>query len=100
MWNLKYDTNEHIYKTDVQNRLVVAKGKGAGGGLHWEFGINRCKLLYTGWINNKILLCSTGNYTQYPVINHNGKEYIYVYTYMYICIMESICCTAEINTTL
>ena len=32
MWNLKYDTNEPIYKTerltDVENSLVVAKGEG------------------------------------------------------------------------
>ena len=28
-----------------------------------------------GQINNKVLLCSTGNYMQYPVINHHGKEY-------------------------
>ena len=27
------------------------------------------------WINSKILLQSTGNNTQYPVISHNGKEY-------------------------
>ena len=30
---------------------------------------------YIEWINNKVLLYSTGNYIQYPVINHNGKEY-------------------------
>ena len=24
---------------------------------------------------NKVLLYNTGNYIQYPVINHNGKEY-------------------------
>ena len=41
----------------------------------WESGVSRGKLLYTGWINNKVLLYSTGNYIQYPVINHNGKEY-------------------------
>ena len=41
----------------------------------WEFGVSRCKLAYTGWINNKILLYSTGNYIQSPGINHNGKEY-------------------------
>ena len=64
--------------------------------MDWEFGINRCKLLYIGWINNKVLLYSTGNYIQYPVTNHNGKEYEKVY----ICITESFCCTAEINTTL
>ena len=27
---------------------------------------------------NKVLLYSTGNDSQYPVINHYGKEYIYV----------------------
>ena len=86
MWNLKYDTNELINQTETdsqtENRLVVAKGEGVGGGMDWEFGISRCKLLYIEWINNKVLLCSTGNYIQYPVINHNGKEYkkcIYVY---------------------
>ena len=26
-------------------------------------------------MNNKVLLYSPGNYIQYPVINHNGKEY-------------------------
>ena len=54
---------------------MVAKGEEGGGGVDWEFGISGCKLLYTAWINNKVLLYSTGNYIQYPVINHNGKEY-------------------------
>ena len=43
--------------------------------MDWEFGIIRCKLLYIGRINNKGLVCSTGKYIQYPLINHNGKEY-------------------------
>ena len=47
---------------------------GDGGRLEWEFGITRCKLLYIEWKNNKVLLYSTGNYSHYPVINHNGKE--------------------------
>ena len=41
----------------------------------WEFGVSRCKLLHIGWVNNKILLYSTGNYIQYLLINHNGKDY-------------------------
>ena len=45
--------------------------------MDWEIGIRRCKLLYIEWIN-KVLLCTTGNYIQYPVINQNGKEFIYV----------------------
>ena len=64
--------------------------------MDWEFGVSRCKLLHLEWINTKVLLDSTGNSIQYPVINHNGKEYKNVY----ICITESLCCTAEINTTL
>jgi len=38
-----------------------------------EFGVSRCKLLHREWLNNKVLLHSTGNYIRYPVINHNGK---------------------------
>ena len=44
-----------------------------GGG--WEFGISRCKLLHIELINSKVLLYSTGNYIQYPLLNHNAKEY-------------------------
>ena len=53
---------------------MVAGGE-VGGGQNWELGISRCKLLYTECINNKVLENSTGNYTSYLVINHNGKEY-------------------------
>ena len=65
---------------------MVAKGEGSGGGMDWEFGISRCKLLYIGWINKMVLLYSIGNYIQYSVINHNGKEYEKEYIYIYIYI--------------
>ena len=42
--------------------------------LNWEFDISRWKLSCTECVN-KILLYSTGNSIQYPVINHSGKEY-------------------------
>ena len=58
---------------------------GVWGRKYWELGISRCKLLYIGWINNKVLLYSTGDYIQYPVINHNGKEYK-KNIYMYVCV--------------
>ena len=51
------------------------QGGGGQGRVGMGVGISRCKLLYVEWIDNKVLLCSTGNYIQYPVINHNGKEY-------------------------
>ena len=63
------------------------QGVGEGRGrMEWEFGISRCKLLYIRWINNKVLVYSTGNYIQYPVINHNRKEY--EKEYIYVCIMN------------
>ena len=70
---------------------MVARGEGDGGGLGGSLGLT-CKLLYMEWINNQVLY-STGNYIQYAVINHNGKEYI---SYMYY-ITESLCCTPEAN---
>ena len=49
MWNLKYDKNQLTYKTnrltDIENRLVVAKGEEHGES-DYEFGLNRCKLSY------------------------------------------------------
>ena len=72
---------------------MLAKEEGGDGGrMDWEFGISRCKLSYIERINNKVLLYSTGNYIQYPIINHNGKEYIYI--------TETLCCTPETNTAL
>ena len=49
-------------------------GGGEGRGMDWEFGVSKCKLLRLEWLN-KVLLYSTGNYIQYPGIDHDGKEY-------------------------
>ena len=40
-----------LWYTDMENRLVVAKGERIGGRMEREVGISRCKLLYIGWIN-------------------------------------------------
>ena len=67
---------------DIENRLVVTKEEVGGRGLDWDLGISRCRLVYIEWINNKVLLYSTGNCIQYLVINHNGKNMkknVYVY---------------------
>ena len=45
--------------TDIKNTPVVAKVEGEG--MDREFGISRCKLLCIEWIDNKVLLYSTGN---------------------------------------
>ena len=69
---------------------MVAKGDRVGGGMDWEAGVSRCRLLFMEWINNEVLPYSTENHVQYPtrkqlysnkdekkypMINHNGKEY-------------------------
>ena len=78
-------------KEQARNRLrhkeqtYGCQGGGGGRGKDWEFGVSRCKLLCIeciGWINNKVLLYSTGNYIKYLVINHNGKEYEKECTYV------------------
>ena len=57
---------------------------------------------YTGWIDNKIILYSTGTYIQYPLINHYGKNmkkkiYIYIYVcYIYICVCYIYICVCYI----
>ena len=76
--------------------------------MDWECGINKCKLLHLEWINNKVLLYSTGNYVPSPRIEHDGKEYLKKRIYIFIdrcvcvcvCETESLCCTAEIGTIL
>ena len=46
----------------------------------------------------QVLLYSTGNYIQYSVANHNGKEHEKEYICM--CITESLYCTVETTTRL
>ena len=83
-WKRKKTRDKLKMGTDIENRVVVAKGEGVGGGMEWEVGVSRCKLLYIEWINNKVLLYSTGNYIQYLIINHNVKAYEKEYIYTYV----------------
>ena len=45
---------------DIENRFVVAKEEGVGGGMEWEVGVSRCKLLYIEWINNRSYCIAQG----------------------------------------
>ena len=40
---------------------VVSSRQEGWGGMHWEFGVSRCKPLYIEWLNNKVMLYSTEN---------------------------------------
>ena len=54
------------------------------GGREWVFQMSRCRLLYMGWTENRVLLYSAGNYVQCPVISRNGKnEKEYTHTHIY-----------------
>ena len=43
-WNLKYDTNEHIYEREIDSqteRTDLWLPRRRGGGKDWEFGVSR-----------------------------------------------------------
>ena len=47
MWNIKYDTNALIYKTDTGSQrsdLGLPRGRDGGKRLDWELGVSRWKL--------------------------------------------------------
>ena len=79
MWNIKYNIDELIYEVEIdlqtqRTDLWLTRGEGWGVGMGiWDQQMQTN--IYTEYINNKILLYSTGNYIQYPEINHNGREY-------------------------
>ena len=59
--------------------------RGGGGGRSWrdwEFGVNKSKLLHVEWIDNEILLYSTGNYVQklrWNMMKDNLRKRVCVY---------------------
>ena len=92
VWNLKHHTNELIYeaKTDSQTLrtdLWLPRGRAgwgrdrlrrlglAGASYHLYTHTHTHTYTHIEYINNKVLLYSTRNYIQYPVINHNEKEF-------------------------
>ena len=54
----------------------------SGGGINWEFESNVYIGLYIKQVNNKDLLYSTGNYSQYFIITYMGKESKKEYMYI------------------
>ena len=87
MWNLKSDTNEHTHETETDSQTLRHREQACdyqegAWDQQMQIYIYIYIYIYIGWKNNKVLLCSTGNYIQYPMINQNGKEY----EKEYICI--------------
>jgi len=99
MWNLKKKVQMNFFQkrervTDVENNLMVNKGK--RGGINWETGIDIYTLLYIKQITNKDLLYSEGNsiFCNDP----HGKR-ILKRVDIWLCIAESLCCTPHTNNT-
>ena len=90
IWHSKpvYRTESQMQRADLQ----WTRGRGGGRRMDHEVGVRRCKLLHLGWKTNKVLLYRTGNCIQSPWINRREN--------VYLCIPESLCCTAEVSTRL
>ena len=83
MWNLKYGTNEPIYRKETHTwtrRTDLWLPRGWKG---LEFGVTACRLLCWEWVSSEILLYSTGTCIQALVMEPDGgeceKKNVYVY---------------------
>ena len=82
MWSLKYDTNELTYETQSGTqppgtRWQVPRRRGGWEGWTGSLGLQISLQMQTRmyWMDkHQEPTVSTGNYTQYPVINHKGKN--------------------------
>ena len=66
--------NRHILCEDLENKLIVTRGKDWGEGIVREFGIDMYTLLYLKWITNKDIQCSLGNTAQCYMAAWMGGE--------------------------
>ena len=78
-WTYQQNRNRLIRHREQTSGCQQEKGRG----MYWEFGVGRCKVLHLEWISNKLLVYRRGNYIQYPVVDHNGKEH---FKSIYICV--------------
>ena len=64
MWNLKYNTNEPICKTETDSQIIEhtygCQGEGGEGGMDWEFGIHTYKVLQIEKISNRSYCIAQG----------------------------------------
>ena len=74
--------------------LVVAKGEGVGEEMEWEFGVSKRKY---GMDKQQ---GPTVEHRELYSVSYNKWKRIFKKECIHICITESLCCTAKINTTL
>ena len=61
---------------DIENTCGCQERWGLGVwdcGIDRDFGVDRCKQLHLEWINNEVILYSTGNYIQPLGIGHDRR---------------------------
>ena len=64
---------------------MVANGAGRGGGMEWEFGVSKCKLLHIEMYGQGPTVQHKELYSlAWDKLNHNGKEHIYIH--MCVCV--------------
>ena len=74
---------------------VLSQG-GRGEGMDWEFGVKVDKQQGPTEQHRELYSISYDK----QGMEKNIKMEIYIYIYIYIYKTESLCCTAEVNTTL
>ena len=84
-WNLKHDTNEHIFEieTDSWSQRTHCGCQGEGLEKGWSGRLRLAEIGCYIW-SRKTRSCFIAQGTiQYPMINHNGKESLKKCIFMY-----------------
>ena len=102
---ISFSTRSSFYilsSLDIWGQILCCRGRT----VHCEMLSTIADFLPTGCqmtiknMSPRDLLYSTGSSTQYFVITYKGKASEKEHIYIYICIIESLCYTPEINTIL
>lgn len=79
LWNLNCDSKEPVWnaerRTDPEDRLAAAQGRGVGRRMEWGSRGQRVCAVTCRRENQPRPMDGTENYIQYPVMNHSGKEH-------------------------
>ena len=78
-------TEMSLSQKQIQGRgehTVVAKGEVIRGGMKWEVGFKRYKLLYMQWINNQFLLVQYRKLYSFSVNRTKCKRTYKIYIYI------------------
>ena len=65
---------------------MVAMGEGVEMGWRGNFGLVGANYYILEWISNEVLLYSTGNCIQSPVMEHDGRYFEKKNVCIYVCV--------------